>query len=254
MDETKDTQGNPLPLSGQAPESDGGTTPLPKTYTEEEVEKRIHQDRVARGREEKPIKEREALVKGREDAATDREAAIDAASAQRDAADFEAARYDPDKLASYQARKKREADDAARKAEADDIKQKRAQLERDKAEHEKSLEAPRAQETEFKILKIAREHKLDPGTLADYVTELKLTTVEQVTALAKRLASGQVQPGEPPAEPKPGEPPAEPKPTLIPSSLVGTSAGQPSLEQLGDMPMPDYAAQRRKQEPDKFPL
>ena len=249
MDETKDTQGNPLPLSGQAPESDGGTTPPPKTYTEDEVEKRIHQDRVARGREEKPIKEREAVVKGREEAAAEREAAIEAARARQDAAEFEAARYDPDKLRAYQAN---QADRARtleaqtkerQKQEAD--KQREADLDRREAELKPREDADREHQTEFRILTIARENKIDPGTLADYVTELKLTTVEQVTALAKRLASGQA---------KPGEPEAEPKAPLIPSSLVGTGAGKPSAEQLGKMPMDDYAAQRKKEEPDKFPL
>jgi len=69
MDETKETQKDTSPEKGTSPGGSEGTTPKEtKTFTEEDVDKRIQSDRVARGRDAKSLETREAVVKTQEEA------------------------------------------------------------------------------------------------------------------------------------------------------------------------------------------
>jgi len=69
MDETKETLKDTSSDKETSPEGSEGTTPKEtKTFTEEDVQKRIQGDRVARGRDAKSLETREAIVKAQEEA------------------------------------------------------------------------------------------------------------------------------------------------------------------------------------------
>ena len=68
MDETKETPKDTSSEKETPPEGSEGTTPQVKTFTEEDVQKRIQGDRVARGRDFKSLETREAIVNAQEEA------------------------------------------------------------------------------------------------------------------------------------------------------------------------------------------
>ena len=69
MDETKETLKDTSSEKETPPGGSEGTTPKEtKTFTEEDVEKRMQADRVARGRDAKSLETRETALKAQEDA------------------------------------------------------------------------------------------------------------------------------------------------------------------------------------------
>jgi len=68
MDETKETNQDSSPEKETTPGGSEGTTPKEKTFTKEDIQKLIQDDRVARGRDAKSLETREAALKTQEEA------------------------------------------------------------------------------------------------------------------------------------------------------------------------------------------
>jgi len=249
MDETKDTQENSLQESGKASEGSEGTTPPEEAktqYTQEELDKALQADRIKRGRDDKSLSGREAAVKSQEESVKARLAKIEEWERQQDAAELAEAQRDPDKLVAYQAKQAERNRGKSLDAREAELKKREAEQDRREAENAETVKAAEQHQMEMSLWEIAAEAEINQQTLKDGVKELNLTTVEQAKALAKRLKPTGERPPE--GEVEGG------KVTPIPVPTTGGSHGTPTLEQRGKQSMEDYAAQRKKEEPDKFPL
>ena len=183
MDETRANEGLPSADAERAPEGSEGTTPTPKTYTQEDLDKALQADRIARGRDAKTLTDREASLTAQQSAIQAREAEMAEIQKQIDEAELEAARYDPDKLRTYQARQAEKQHRQSLEAERRQLAKEKAELDRSKAEHEAEIQAARQAAMEAKVYEIAAKHEINPAILKD----LKLTTVEQLETVAKHL-------------------------------------------------------------------
>jgi chromosome segregation ATPase len=231
MDEiTKPGQDKEQPTSGGKPEST--STIQAKTYTEAELQKAKNDALAAAGRDAKALAEKEASLKAQEEAIKARKAEIEEIEKRIDEAELEAAKGDPEKLREYQAKKSYKDRLVNLENMKKDLDKREEVLNRSKAEHEEEVKTARETLLEIKIWEIGEKYGVDPVLLKD----LNLPTVDQIEAVAKRLSE------------------AAPKETITPDSGVTSGTGKPTLEQLGKMPMDDYAAHRKREDPDKFPL
>lgn len=165
MDETKETKQDVKTSAGE-----GGTTSQdkPQTYNQEQVNKAVSDALAKAGRTDKVFSKREAGLKAREDAIAEKER-------QREAAELEEAKKDPDKLAEYQARKS--------------IADERAELERSKAEHEAEIIAAREAQKEITIWQVASAKNVDPERLKELSEELGLEGKERLERLADEMTA-----------------------------------------------------------------
>ncbi|MGA2669963.1 MAG: hypothetical protein ABSF21_00880 [Dehalococcoidia bacterium] len=196
MDETKGKPEDSLQKPGQTSQGTEGTTPTTKTYTEDEVNKRISDALAAKGRDAKALADKEASLNARDEAIKAHEAEINDIKRRRDEAELEDARRDPTKLTAYQERKAREKNQLDLQAERDALKKDRAALERDKTEHAEALKAAQETQLEIELWEIGAEFNVNPVTLKDTMKDLNLTTAEQAKALAKRISETLKRPAE----------------------------------------------------------
>jgi len=246
MDGTEN-QEDTLQENGQPSSEEKGTSPKEaKTYTEKEFQERVSDALAKAGRDAKSLADQKASIEAQQQEIDATKAEINEMQKRIDEAELEAATGDPDKLRELQAKKSYRdqlADLSTKKKELD---RREAEITRKEAEHAETVKAAEQHQMEMSLWEIAAEAEINPQTLKDGVKELNLTTVEQAKALAKRLKpTGERPPG--------GEVEGE-KVTPIPVPTTGSSHGTPTLEQRGKQSMEDYAATRKKEEPDKFPL
>jgi len=207
-----------------------------KTYTESEVKQRESDVLAAAGREAKTLADKEADLNARQEAINAKETKIDEQERQRDAAEFEAARGDPNLMKVYQDKQSQKRESAGIEAQKADIKRQQAEIDRSKAEHEAEIRAARDTMMEIKIFEIATKYKVDPVALKN----LNLPTVEQIEEVAK------VMPKLPPkGEGEPTEPPTPD------SNVTSGGQGEPTPEQLEKMTMGQYAAYVAKRDAKK---
>jgi hypothetical protein len=228
-----ENQKDPSQKTGDASTEKQGTSKAQaKTYTEDEVKQAVEKaksDALAKaGRDAKSLELKEKSL-------TEREEAIKAREAEIEAQELEEARQDPAKMQTYQAKQTKKQQLADINAERAKLKKEREDLERDKVEHEAEITAARETQREVDIWELGEKYGLDPVMLKNLNLSL-----EQTEEIAKQLTKDK------------GE--KAPTTDLKTDSLVTSGAGKPTLEQLRKMPMDDYAAHRRKEEPDKFPL
>mgnify|MGYP000337451006 CR=1 FL=1 len=230
MDGTE-KQGDAL-LAGQpSPGETQETSQTAKTYTQEEVDKAINDALAAKGRDAKRLSEWEASLKSQQLEIEATKADIAEMQRRMDEAELEAARYDPDKLKEYQARKSIKDQMAELEKARKDLKRQQDELARSKAEHEAEVEAARKATLEIKLWEIAARYEVDPSLLKD----LNPQTEEQAEKIAKRL-SGLTK-----------KPEGEKAKEFIPDSGVTIGAGgTPTTEQLDKMTPEQYAAWRKK--------
>jgi len=201
MDETKDPlQGTPQGTGNSSGAGDGITSKDSGTYTKESQDKAVNDALAHAGRDAKGFSERETAVQAREDAAKAYEEKVAQAQRDKDAAELEAARNDPDKLSALQRRQHA-------RAEADELAREKADLARSKAEHEDALKALKQSGILENANRLAKEHDVDPSLLVEFGGD-NLETMEK---LAKKLASN--------AGNKPPDP-------LHPDSSVTTGGGK----------------------------
>jgi len=165
MDGTE-KQGDTPQTTGQSSPGEQGTSQA-KTYTEEEVNKKLSDALAKAGRDTKSLElKRQSL--------TEREDRIKGAEAKIEAAELEKLKDNPEALDLHKAKKA--------------IREERAALERDKAEHAEMVRAAQKTQMEIELWEIATGEKIDPVLLKDTMEDLNLTTVEQAKLLAKRLS------------------------------------------------------------------
>jgi len=241
MDETEE-QKDTLQETGQSSseENQGTSTEKAKTYTEKEFQERVSNALSAAGRTAKDFEFREQSLNEREEAAKAKEI-------ESEARELEEAKLNPEKMQSYQAKQAKKQEQASFAAERAQLKKDRAELEREKAEHTEKIRAAEEITLRDKLWEIAARYDVNPQTLKEGVADLKLTTVEQAEKLAKRLKptgerlpEGEVEGGE-----------RKTTPVSVPTT-GGTRT--PTLEQRDKQSMDDYAATRKKEDPDRFPL
>ncbi len=195
----KDTQQN-----AKAPESDGNA-PEVETFTKAQLDEAIQKDRIARGREEKALKEREARVTSWEQEQAERK--------RRDEeAEEEKLRSNPDALKAMQERRKINA-------EAERIKAERAALEQDKTSHAERLTRAEKVEQELNVWKAAQTSGVDANALMEKCAKFKLTAEEDIKDMAETMAAAG----------------GEKKPELH----VDSSKGKGGKLKLGDLPPKD---------------
>lgn len=155
-----------------------------KTYTEEEVQKVIKKaesDALSKaGRTATALEKREAAIKAKEDAIAEQER-------QKDAAELEEAKTDPDKMAVYRAKQ-------TRKQQETDLKKERAELDRDKADHEAEITAVREAQKEITIWQVASAKNIDPMRLKTLSDKFNIEGKENLEELAAEIASGKPEP------------------------------------------------------------
>lgn len=232
-----------LPQAGQASAGKEGTpSPQANTYSEADVQKAINDALSKAGRTAKDYEAREAAIKASQQAIATQVQELQQWQKDREAEELAAARGDPVKLRQYQlnqtekARKKELAEREAALATRDnEIKQREeAVTQKGKVYEERDLDDS--------LWEISARTGVSQVVLKDTMKDLGLSTAEQAENLAKRLATGQ-RPSEGEGA-KPGD--ASP---LIPASGVAIGSGKPSMEQRDKMPMDDYAALRKKEDP-----
>lgn len=177
MGETKQTEQGTPSAKEAPPGGSEGTTPkeTPPTYTQDQVDKAVQAALTKAGRTEKSFSTREATIKAREDALAEKER-------QKEAAELEEAKKDPDALAAYNAKQ-------ARKQQEADLKKEREQLERDKAEHEAEIIAAKEAQKEITIWQVASAKKIDPEKLKELSEELNIEVKEKLERLADEIAA-----------------------------------------------------------------
>ena len=202
MDKIKETPKDSPQSLGKAPQGGEETTPKAdaKTYTEEDLDKAIRKDRIVRGRDDKSLSNRETAIKAREDAIAESER-------QREAAELEEARNDPDKLAVYQS-KQAERQRTKKQDERDTAQDKR------EAEHEAEINAAREAQKEITIWQVASAKNIDPVRLKNLSEKFNVEGNEKLEELAGEIASGG---------------PENPAKKLTPDPLL-TSGGKASSE------------------------
>lgn len=203
---TKDETTNPGGTSGQAPAgqgtaqtqsgtasdgSGGSTSQAPKTYTDADIQKAVNDALAKAGRDAKAIE----AVKKKVDA--DKEE-IRQHRAQKDAAELEAVKNDPDKLNFYQRQK-------ALKEREEALKEQQAQFESERTAHAEQIAKIQKSERSGMIADVAKEYAgSDPAKLEKLCDDLGVA----VTADSVRLIAGNIWPkannAPPPAPPVDG--------------------------------------------------
>ena len=178
MDKIKETREDSPQSLGKAPEGSEETTPKAdaKTYTEKDMEKALQADRIKRGRDDKSLSNRETAIKTREDAIAESER-------QREAAELEEAKNDPDKLAVYQSRQA-ERQRTKKQDERDADQDKR------EAEHEAEITAAKEAQKEITIWQVASAKNIDLVRLKDLSEKFNVEGKEKLEELADEIASG----------------------------------------------------------------
>ena len=189
MDKTNETKQDSSQVNEDSSGGGKGTTSdtEARTYSEDELGKAVNDALAKAGRDAKTLADKEADLNARQEAINAKQAEIDEQERQRDAAELEAARSDPNLMKVYQDKQSQKRESASIGAQKADIKKQRDALDRDKAEHESEIKAARETQMEIEIWKIAEAEGVDPAQLKDTMKDLDLTTVEQAKSVAKRL-------------------------------------------------------------------
>lgn len=183
----KDPSGTAQDTSGGTKETSGGE---PETLTREEAQKQTSDALAAAGRDAKSLDVRGKSLDAREEALKAEQAKITQWQTERDEAEEESLKDDPEGLKFL---RKKQALATKEKKFSDD----RATLERDEAEHKARLDAAEETEREIVIWEIAQKLGIDASKLKELSTDLNLQTKEQIERAAKEMAAGKAPPKTP---------------------------------------------------------
>jgi hypothetical protein len=157
----------------------GTSKDQPKTYTDEEVTKRISDELAAKGRDAKSLETKAAQLKQLGDSVEAEKAKIAKWQEEREQEEIEAAKDSPDALTLIQRKQ------TLRKKEAE-FAEKQAAFDTAKAEHDAELQDARDVKREITIWQIAGED-IDPRKLKDACDKLNAQTEEQIKAIADNI-------------------------------------------------------------------
>jgi hypothetical protein len=197
MDETKGNPGDSLQEPGQASEGAEGITPKQaRTYTEEELQKAKSDALAAAGRDAKSLSEKEAALTAERGAIEAEKTKIADWEREREQAELDEARRDPDKLAAWQKKQTQKTRDAEFAKREQDVKKREQDLARREAEQEATVRATQEAQLGMKVYEIAAKYDLNPEELRKDMKDLNLTTLEQLEKYAKRMSTtGERPPG-----------------------------------------------------------
>jgi len=248
MDGTENQADTLQEKTGQssAEETQGTSTDKAKTYTEEEFQNRVSDSLAKAGRDDKSLSEREAAINAREETIKQGEDRIADFERQQDAAELAEAKSDPDKMRAYQDKQTEKQRAKSLETREAELKKREREQDRKEAENAETVRAAQQHQMEMSLWEIAAKYDVNPQTLKEGVADFNLTTVEQAEKLAKRLSTGE--------RPPEGAPEGEKKTTPIAVPTIGGRTGKLTNEQRERQSMEDYAAQRKSEQPDKFPL
>ena len=168
IDETK--QGTPsekeAPPSGKEEITPKET---PQTYTQDQVDKTVDAALTKAGRDAKSFELKEKSL-------TERGEQLEQWRKDKEAAELEALKDNPEALDFYKERKT--------------LKQEKADLAKEKAEHAEEIRIAKETQQESAIREIATEHKVDPVKLKNLSTKFNIEGKEQLAELAEEIASG----------------------------------------------------------------
>ena len=181
MDETKEQQDSLQKET--APAGDGGTTP-PETYDKAQVEKIIQEDRIARGRDFATLEQQRKTLEAQQQEVQQGLQRISEWERQRDAAEFEAAKGDPIKLDVYNRTKAVKDHAELLKTREAKLKEQEAELQRRDAELKAKEEAAAKQQFSDIVFEVSASSGVHPEAIRKKAEELKLTTKEQIAAVA----------------------------------------------------------------------
>ncbi len=224
MDEINETQQDTLQDTGLSSEGEGESTSKekPKTYTEDQVTKRVNDALSEKGRTDKHLSTREAAIKAKEAEIEQHAQEVSEWRRRKDEEELSNALANPDKLNEYQHRKDREQKEA-------DIAKRERELAKREREYQAEREATQALMRETRIATLAAKYGLDPKVL----DKSYLKTAEDIEDHAKTLSK---------LVPKVKKEAEEEKESFVPDSGVTKGRiGEPTREQLEKMSMEEYA-------------
>lgn len=199
------------------------STKAPKVYTEDEVEKKFSQQRSVL---DKKIAEMEKALNKFADAkglaekrASEAESSLQEMQRQKDDAELAGVRDNPDALGLFQARQRVRQRDAVLAKREQDVMAKESEIAEARREVEENKKSKLASA-------IASKYE---GVEADLLLELTDGSPEKMEALAKRLHKPKARTSK---SPDSGE------------TIGGT--GKPTMEQLENMPMEEFAKHASK--------
>lgn len=221
MDETDKTlqdspQTEPTSVGGEGTTSGG----VPETYTKEQVQKLISDERAQAGRKlaeaTKAADRAVKVLEGVEQRAKDAEEVLARLQNEKDEAELQVARDNPDALNTFQARQ-------TLRTKETELKRKEQELTRRELEAKEALEAVNKFRKEQKAAEIGAQYGVDALIL------LTITdgSPEKMEVAAKALSQGKTK---------------KETPTIKPDSgLTSGGAGRPTAEQLEAMTPDQYA-------------
>lgn len=178
----------PQDNAGQSsPGAESSPSNAPKTYTEEELNKRhakLDKTIAQLTKERDGLKQDLGSTNGR----------LDELQRRIDEAEAEGARDNPELLNLYQERKKLRDEKAQ-------LQSDRKKLEEERASHEEELTIARETRREIEIWDIAKAHGVDANTLKEKCQKFNLTSNEQVEEMAQTLSGSKPQEGDAPKQP-----------------------------------------------------
>ena len=203
----------------KAPDA-GGDAPEDETFTKAQVEEMLQKDRIARGRDDKSLKEREAKLEAWEKQQEENRRKAEEAEEDK-------LRDKPDALKILQERRKLNSEREALNAE-------KAALEQEKAGHTEKLTEGEKAKRELNVFRTAQAKGVDAEVLLAKCEKFKLTAAEDIAEMADTLAAAGG-----------GEKKAE----LHVDSGKGKGGGKLTNEQANKMSTEEYIERRRKDDP-----
>ena len=221
MDETDKTQKD-SPQTEPTSEGSEGTTSggVPETYTKEQVQKLISDERAQAGRKvaeaTKAADKAAKVLEGVEQRAKDAEEALARIREEKDEAELQVARDNPDALNTFQVKK-------TLRTKETELKRKEQELSKRELEAREALEVVNEFRKEQKATEIGVQYGVDASIL------LAITdgSPEKMEAAAKALSQGKTKKETPAMKPD--------------SGLTSGGAGRPTVEQLEAMSPEQYA-------------
>jgi hypothetical protein len=204
----------------KAPDA-GGDAPKDETFTKAQVEEMLQKDRIARGRDEKSLKEREAKLDAWEKQQEENRR-------KAEEAEEEKLRDKPDALKILQERRKLNSEREALNAE-------KSALEQEKAGHTEKLTEGEKAKRELNVFRTAQAKGVDAEVLLAKCEKFKLTAAEDIAEMADTLAAAGG-----------GEKKSE---LHVDSGKGKGGSGKLTNEKANAMTSDEYIAARKKEDP-----
>lgn len=188
MDDPNKDKQDSLDQARKAQASKDGTPP--EVYSKAQVDEMIQKDRIDRGRDAATLqREREAVDADKAKLAED-QARQDAWQTQQDAAALEVAKGDPDKMQAYTAQQTLKQERSGLQSQGAKLREQQGDLDRRDADLKVKEEAQAQKAFDDIVFEVSAATGVHPEAIRKKAQELKLTTAEQIKAIASGLKDG----------------------------------------------------------------